>query len=321
MGRRQRLVGTYAKTALVALVFAAATWLGGAGATPAHAGYADQFRSADLTLATVANGQLSFVTFDLLMADDGTGDFEAEANALHADLLASFSGAVAVEAGEVSAQYVLAHYSWHNNRADWAYNPTGKPAGLIVDAAAISAAAASWGTLGANFSFANDGSTTAAPNGCQNVPDGRNTVGWAPIGHGVLAMTCTYWNTRDGAVEFDMQIDPTWAWTTETSVIRVDLQSVITHEFGHALGIDHPCDFTQSATCTDANRAAVMYGSYMVGTNKRVQQPDDLAAITAVYGRNAAGPTSPSQAQSQPITPASQQPLLGYHVAIAVLSR
>jgi hypothetical protein len=272
MGSRQRLVGTHAKTALVALLLAAGTWLGGAGATPAHAGNADQFRSADITLATEANGQLSFVTFDLLMADDGTGDFEAEASALHADLLASFSGAVAVQEGQVSAQYLLAPYSWHNNRANWAYNPSGKPAGLVVDASAISDAAASWGALGANFSFANDGLTTAAPNGCQNVPDGRNTVGWAPIGH-VLAMTCTYWNTREGATEFDMQIDPTWAWTTETSVIRVDLQSVTTHEFGHALGIDHPCDFTHPATCTDSNRAAVMYGSYTMGRTNGFSNP------------------------------------------------
>ena len=322
MATRQRLFGADASIALVALAVAAFGWLAVTGPTPAHAGDADQFRSADWTLATEANGQLSFVTFELLVKDDGSGDFDAQASALHADLQARFPGAVAVEGGEVAAQYVLAHYSWHNNRANWAYNPAGKPAGLIVDTAAISDAAASWGTLGANFSFASDGLTTAAPNGCQNVPDGHNTVGWAPIGHGVLAMTCTYWNARDGATEFDMQIDPAWAWTTETSVIKVDLQSVVTHEFGHALGVDHPCDFTRPATCTDSNRAAVMYGSYTMGTNKRVQQPDDLAAIMAVYGANPVAPASPSSTREQhPSTPAPQQPLLGYRIAIAVLSR
>ncbi len=310
----RRLFWVDARIALVTLAVATLGWLANPGVTPAHAGDADQFRSADFTLATETNGQLSFVTFDLLMGDDGSGDFAAEAGALHADLQARFPGAVAVEEGEVSAQYVLARYSWHNNRANWAYNPAGKPAGLNADAAAISDAAASWGTLGANFAFADDGLTPATPDGCQNVPDRRNTVGWAPLGHGVLAMTCTYWNTRDGAVEFDMQIDPAWAWTTEASVVRVDLQSVITHEFGHALGIDHPCDFTRPAACTDSNRAAVMYGSYAAGTNKRVQQADDLAAIRAVYGLNAAALATPEM-------PASQHPLLGYRIAVAVLSR
>ncbi len=314
MTTRQRLFRGNVRFALVVLAVSAALWLANPGATPAHAGDADHFRSADFTLATETNGQLSFVTFDLLMGDDGSGDFAAEAGALHADLQARFPGAVALEDGEVSAQYVLARYSWHNNRANWAYNPAGKPAGLSVDAAAISAAAASWGTLGANFAFADDGLTTATPDGCQNVPDGRNTVGWAPLGHGVLAMTCTYWSTSEGAVEFDMQIDPTWAWTTEASVIKVDLQSVTTHEFGHALGVDHPCDFTRPTTCTDSNRAAVMYGSYAAGTNRRVQQADDLAAIRAVYGATAAALTTPTM-------PAPQQPLLGYRIAVAVLSR
>jgi len=281
---------------------------------PAHADTADQFVSADLTLALPSDGDPSFITFEMLMADDGSGDFDARAAAVHNGILSQFPGGVPVTDGQVSAQYLLKRYKWLDNRPNWSYNPAGKPGSLIGDTAAIGAAAASWGALGANVSFVDAGITTATPGACQNVADGRNTVGWRALPAGVLAMTCTYWSASAGATEFDMQIDPSWLWTTNLSVMRMDLQSVVTHEFGHALGLDHPCDFTRPTTCDSTDRTAVMYGSYLAGTNRRTQQPDDIAGILAVYGPDEMHPLpgpAPVAAQSM------LQPILPYHQAFA----
>lgn len=290
----------------------------------AHAETGDQFVSADLTLALPGNGEPSFITFEMLMADDGSGNLDARAAAVHEQLLSRFPGAVPVTDAGVTAQYLLTRYKWLDNRPSWSYNPAGKPAGLVDDATAVDAAAASWGTAGANVTLLDDGNTTAAPSLCQNLADGRNTVGWAPIGHGVLAMTCTSWSPLAGAIEFDMQIDPSWAWTTNLSVIRMDLQTVVTHEFGHALGLDHPCDFNRPTTCSGPERTAVMYGSYTAGENRRTQQADDIAGILAVYGPSEISPSSSSltpvtpQATLRPLLPA--RPLLPYRNTIAGIS-
>ncbi len=273
----------------------------------------DQFRDTDLTLALQRNGELSFVTVELLLADDGSGNFEAQADAARASVLARFPGAVVVANAQVSAQYVLASFRWANKTTNWNYNPAGKPASLTGDANAIAAAAASWATLGANFGFSGGNATAAAPGACQDVTDGQNTVGWYQQSGTVLAMTCTYWNQLGNATEFDMQIDPSWSWTTSSSSITVDLQSVVAHEFGHALGLKHPCDFNQPTTCSAADKAAMMYGVYTSRTNKRVQQSDDIAGIIALYGASTAAVT--------PTPVPVPQPVLPYRVPIAGIAR
>jgi hypothetical protein len=98
----------------------------------------------------------------------------------------------------------------------------------------------------------------------------------------------------------------------------MDLQSVVTHELGHALGMDHPCDFSRPTTCDPSARTTVMYGTYLAGTNRRTPQPDDIAGILAVYG-----PTE-SPAPSRLAPPAQQsalQAVLPYRRAIAAIAR
>lgn len=294
---------------LVAFVSAClATSLAGHG-TSASADGPTQYYDTDFTLSLQRDGQWSFVTIAMLMADDGTGDFQTKAAAARADVIARFDGAVPIADAEVSAQYVLNSFRWADRTATWSYNPSGKPTGLTGDADAVAAAAASWATVGANFHFSGDDPTTAIPRTCQDVTDGRNTVGWYAQSGSVLAMTCTYWNSSGNATEFDMEIDPAWNWTTNLSNIKVDLQSVVAHEFGHALGLKHPCDFTHPATCSASDRVAMMYGSYTSGTNNRIQQSDDIAAILTLYGGSAA-PTP------MPVPRA----VLTHHVAMAVIA-
>lgn len=94
------------------------------------------------------------------------------------------------------------------------------------------------------------GTTTAKPNiylrngqlHCGS-PNGRNTVGWGQLPGNLLGYTCYWWNGRQNMVEADMRLDP-----SRRTVIRYpsncnfkfDLQSLATHEWGHAFGLLHP---------------------------------------------------------------------------------
>jgi len=72
----------------------------------------------------------------------------------------------------------------------------------------------------------------------------RNTVGWGPLPGNLLGYTCYWWN-RDNKnmIAADMRLDP-----GSRTVLRYpancrnkfDLQSLATHEWGHAYGLLHP---------------------------------------------------------------------------------
>lgn len=95
----------------------------------------------------------------------------------------------------------------------------------------------------------------------------------------MLAVTCTWYSggtNPTAAIEFDMEIDRRWVWTSGAPV-EMDLQSVATHEFGHALGLGHASE-----------PGSVMFATYPSGALKHDPTPDDRAGITAIYGASAA---------------------------------
>ena len=103
--------------------------------------------------------------------------------------------------------------------------------------------------------------------------DGYNDVGWGDIRtSGVLGVT--WFGTQTD--EFDMWIDNTnfiWydgASEDTTPAGQYDLQSVETHEFGHALGLNH-------SSVIDA----VMYAYYVVP--ERDLHSDDINGVSARY--------------------------------------
>jgi hypothetical protein len=259
-----------------------------------------QFRDAHLDLAVPWNGEWYLVEIHMFVADDADGTFDDDVGAARGSMLARFPGAVDLSYGNVSAQYVLNGYWWPSGSTSWAYNNAGAPDGLGGDGAAMANGAGVWGTVGANFAFADAGTTSAGTGACGGGGlDGANTVGWALQGGSVLAVTCTWFN-NDGspktAIEFDMQVDPDWNWTTGGTP-QVDLESVAAHEFGHALGLGHTSD-----------SSAVMYFAYTTGTLNRVPQADDVAAIIALYGGPGGSPTetptpTPTSAPDATATP------------------
>ena len=224
----------------------------------------------------------------------------SSADAVAASVLAAQPGAV--ELAPRDAGYVFANYKWPSHSATWSYNPAGKPDGLTGDHAAVAAAAVPWANAGAAFSFAEGPLTSAGTGACSTGGDGHNTVGWAPLSGSLLAVTCALFTSSPSGqaneLEFDTQIDPTRDWSTG-SPVQVDLQSVLTHEFGHALGLAHEPD-----------PAAMMYADYTAGAIKRDLTPGDMAGEVALYGqsdRPAATPTPAAAPVSVAPPPAKPQ--------------
>jgi len=260
------------------------------------------FRDEHVELAVPWKGAWYIVRIEMFVADDGSGDYQDDVDDARESMRSRFPGAVPLDHGQVGAQYVLNGYWWASGGASWGYNNAGKPGALTGDDAAIAGAAAAWASTGANFSFTHTGASGGGTGACSGGGlDGSNTVGWAAQAGSVLAVTCTWFNSGSNpnpAIEFDMQIDPEWNWTTGGAT-QVDLGSVSVHEFGHALGIGHSSD-----------SGAVMYFAYTTGTVKQSPQPDDIAAIIALYGGPGGSPTetptpsaTPTAAQTPTPTP------------------
>ena len=219
----------------------------------------------------------SFVSLAFFLADDRSialADVLAEGEA---SILGRFPGAIRVSPSDVSAQFVLAGFAWPNNGLSWSYNRSGRPAGLDGDLEAIEAAAEEWNRSGAVWQFAIGDPSDAPTGGCHSSGrDRKNTVGWVIQSGRVLAVTCTWFTTANPGVatEFDIEIDPEWAWTTGTPV-QTDLQSILLHEFGHALGVNHTRE-----RCP----GPVMCSTYNSGNSIRQLKDDDRAAIASLYG-------------------------------------
>jgi len=116
--------------------------------------------------------------------------------------------------------------------------------------------------------------------------DGQNVIIWvtedANWSHGsnVAAYTTTHVDLTTGRiVEFDMEINATpsrtatkpWSATGEQG--KMDLQNMVTHEAGHAIGLDHVSD-----------TEATMYPYMNLGeSKKRDLETDDVNGVSFIY--------------------------------------
>ncbi len=289
-GRTARLIAALGAPMVLGLMVA---FSGGGSAEAARNG-GPKIEDHDVTLEIVRDGKTYTLQADFLLLNDGKGHADADLRAAKEQLLANLNQTAGQTAGFSSSGYVLAGYSWANHTASYGYNAAGKPSSLGGDLAAVQASANTWSTAGANFSFTGGGTTTVSAGACDGTHDGVNTVGWKQQSGSILAVTCTLYGGANEA-EFDMQISPGWNWTTG-SAVNVDLQSVVTHEFGHALGLNH-----------STNSSAVMYASYTAGTLKRSLTADDLAGLTAIYGTGS-GSTTTTTATATPTKTSTPTP-------------
>lgn len=223
------------------------------------------------------------------------GATEAELAEARADVLARFPGAIERTPSDVSAQYTLIGPTWYAKEVSWRYNPAGKPAAVNFELEAATGAVGTWNAAGADWHFSYEGTTTNGTGACGVTKDAVNTVGWAPQAGQTLAITCG-WSQQTGAkryfTEFDMEVDPAWNWTNSTTTPNTDLQSVLLHEFGHALGLNH----SQANKCPGPSMCA----SYAPKALVRSLNKDDLDGLLALYGASTVTPTATATAPKSP---------------------
>ncbi len=149
--------------------------------------------------------------------------------------------------------------------------------GPVTDLDACRAGIATWEVATSRLRFQEDASRSA--NG-RNASDRVNYVGWATSGLGPLTLAVTF-PTRSGAHVLDMDVlfNESYQWNTGTPGTPgvADIQSIMTHEWGHALGADHvPLE------------ASTMYFASSTGSIAyRSLSPDDVALVGSIYPNDA----------------------------------
>src|SRR5205085_1635332 len=101
--------------------------------------------------------------------------------------------------------------------------------------------------------------------------------GWSPAADGAVAVTERQRNTGVSPQRFteaDILLNgEDESWATDGNVHRYDVQTTVTHELGHALGLQH-----------SARPEATMYFAARPGvTFARNLAPDDVAGVCFLY--------------------------------------
>jgi hypothetical protein len=162
-----------------------------------------------------------------------------------------------------------------------------------------------WETVAsADVQFVYGGTTTAAGVG----RDGMNVVSFtdtsAPMGSSTIAATFSFFKRDTSGLtidEADIAFNAALDFSTSAEQNKFDIQSVLTHEIGHLLGLDH----------------SAMVSSVMVpfGVTSQLDQQtlayDDIAGITELYPKPS---TTVSVGQIRGVVRSGGTPVLGAHV-------
>ncbi|HLL53744.1 MAG TPA: matrixin family metalloprotease [Myxococcaceae bacterium] len=111
-----------------------------------------------------------------------------------------------------------------------------------------------------------------------NPGDRRNLVIWLGGNQwthddATLAVTSVTYDAATGEIfDADMELNDNRVWKVGGSALAADVESLITHEAGHFLGLDH-----------SANTSAIMFADYAVGDVKTTLTPQDVNDVCTVY--------------------------------------
>ncbi|MCS7113749.1 MAG: hypothetical protein RMJ00_05465 [Nitrososphaerota archaeon] len=173
----------------------------------------------------------------------------------------------------VNPSYKLLPFRWKVTAKFW-INPSNKY-GFSADSVvkAITAAAVTWDEQ-TSFQVFQYMGVTARSAGRY---DGYNVVSWGSYRAGVIAVTYI-WYTGDTVIETDTRLNKLYKWSLSGEPDRMDVQNIMTHEFGHWCGLDDLYD--------DKDYWLTMYGYASLGeTYKRTLGLGDILGLQAVYGK------------------------------------
>ncbi|MBS7633883.1 hypothetical protein KEJ34_00020 [Candidatus Bathyarchaeota archaeon] len=168
--------------------------------------------------------------------------------------------------------FKLLPFHWYAT-AEYYINPKNKY-GFSTDAvvSAITAAVNTWDsqTSAAVFSYKGTTSRSAGKR------DGYNVIDWGPYRAGVIAVTYI-WYVGDMIIETDTRMNTYYKWSLSGEAKKMDVQNIMTHEFGHWCGLDDLYD----AECY----WLTMYGYADYGeTYKRTLGLGDILGLKCIYG-------------------------------------
>jgi len=181
---------------------------------------------------------------------------------------------------------------WADGQVTWVINEACSP--NLGDASYIRAirdAHETWSDEESELQWHYGGLTSDATHGWIRGGTNVNNVIWEdeawPYGEEALALTIVTFNTANGDVlDADILINGVdhVTWATDSRSGYHDVNNVVTHEVGHALGLGH-----------SAHRDATMWSSAAPGeTSKRSLADDDIAGLFALYAVEIETPVEPS---------------------------
>jgi len=170
---------------------------------------------------------------------------------------------------------------------NWKFNDEGRravraPAGLLEHA--VSAAMAQWSHWDSNIVFRYQGLTTAtfgAPGKDGSCADGTNTITWDKFDSSIIAMAGLCMDATGKVVrDADLALNVTYHWEningTPSTRHSIDIQSIVTHELGHWLGL------LDLYSPQDIHQTMSGYAGYGE-TNKRTPALGDIIGIQKAF--------------------------------------